>query len=431
MTGHRLRDTLLVVILTFPILGTFFPVEGYFSSTSSFAATNTGSSTISTYIVATLLAAALLIILRRPGLALVAFRQNWLLVAFILWCLISAAWSPDPAFSINRTLRLGLFAGVALYMIHALGLEKSACLLLAAIALSQLLSALAIIAFPNFAVAADARGAWRGALPHKNALGALSAIAILGSFIAWNTRAAKPLACLALTILSSVLLALANSVAALAALAVGLTITLVAMLSAKSSPTHRGFTLLLLAAAAALLTVAAPIIETALYEIIGRDPTLTGRSEIWAFVTDMIEQHPIWGYGHGIWNDLVFRERTLAYLGWPSPHAHNLWLDLRLQLGWPGLMLLATIMAIAVYQSIYLLLFRPTGPHLIAITILAVMLTRSYAETLIIEPDLGGAFWLAFATAGIGHAWRETQRQRQSAAAVIVARPANADYWGP
>lgn len=431
MTAHRLRDTLLVLILTFPILGTFFPVEGYFSSSSSFAATNTGSSTISTYVVATLLAAALLLILRRPGLALVAFRQNWPLVAFILWCLITSLWAPDPAFSINRTLRLGLFAGMALYMIHALGLEKSARLLLAAIALSQLLSALAIIGLPNFAVAADARGAWRGALPHKNALGALSAIAILGSLIAWNARSAKPLFCLALTILSSVLLALANSVAALAALAVGLTITLVAMLSAKSSPTHRGFTLLLLAAAAALLTVAAPIIETALYEIIGRDPTLTGRSEIWAFVTDMIEQHPIWGYGHGIWNDLVFRERTLAYLGWPSPHAHNLWLDLRLQLGWPGLMLLATIMAIAVYQSIYLLLFRPTGPHLIAIAILAAMLTRSYAETLIIEPDLGGAFWLAFATAGIGHAWRETQRQRQSAAAVIAARPANADYWGP
>jgi len=431
MTGPQLRDTLLVLILTFPILGTFFPIEGYFSASSSFAATNTGASTVSTYIVAALLAAALLTVIRHPSLTLTALRQNWLLAAFILWCFVTSAWSPDPAFSINRTLRLGLFAGVALSMIHVLGLAKSARLLLTAIALSQLISALAIISLPSFAIAADARGAWRGALPHKNALGALSAIAFLGGLIAWNSRAARPWACLTLTVLSTILLALANSVAALAALAAGFAITFYALLSANSSPTTRSFTLLLLAASAALIIASAPIIETALYELIGRDPTLTGRSDVWAFASDMIEQRPLWGYGHGIWNDLVFRERTLAYLGWPSPHAHNLWLDLRLQLGWPGLALIAAMMTVSICQSLYLLLFRPTGPHLLAIAILAVLLTRSYAETLIIEPDLGGAFWLTFATAGIGQAWRKTRQQRHSAAAAITPRPANADYWGP
>lgn len=431
MTGERVRDILLVLVLAFPILGTFFPVEGYFSASSSFAATNTGSATISTYVVMALLAAAIAVAVRRPAQTLIALGQNWPLIAFILWCFVTALWAPDPAFSVNRTLRLSLFAGVGLYMVEHLGTEKSLRLLLAAIALSQLLSALAIFALPGYAIALDARGAWRGALPHKNALGALSAIAILGGLIGWRSKLVRPIPALPLIALSGALLVLANSITALAALIIGLAVALYAMCSANSSPTNRCFMLMILGASAALLSVATPLLETALYEIIGREPTLTGRSDVWAFVTDMIEHRPLWGHGHGIWNDLVFRETTLAYLGWPSPHAHNLWLDLRLQLGWPGIALLAATIAIALYQAIWLLLFQPTGPQQLAVAILVVLLIRSYAETLVIEPDLGGAFWLAFAKASIGQSWRATRQQRQTAAAASNERQANVDYWGP
>lgn len=430
MRGEQLRDTLLVLVLTFPILGTFFPVEGYFSANSSFAATNTGSATVSTYIVMALLAAAAAIVIRYPGLTLLSLGRSWLLVGFILWCLVTALWAPDPAFSINRTLRLALFAGVALYMIGFLGLEKSARLLLAAIALSQVLSLLSILILPAQAIAPDARGAWRGALPHKNALGALSTIAILGSLLAWHNKTLRPLAALALCALATGLLVLANSVTALAALAVGFTIALCAMFVAHSTPTTRTLVLLLLAASVALLAFAAPVIETTLYDLTGRDLTLTGRSDVWSYAADMIEQRPFLGYGHGIWNDLAFRETARAYLGWQSPHAHNFWLDLRLQLGWPGLLLLAGTLAVTLCQAFYLLLFRAIGAHHIAIAILLVILVRGYAETLVVEPDLGGAFWLAFAVAGIDLAWRDTRRQRQLAAQ-CHARPANADYWGP
>lgn len=72
--------------------------------------------------------------------------------------------------------------------------------------------------------------------------------------------------------------------------------------------------------------------QLALYDpssVLGRDETLTGRSDIWAILVPYALRKPIWGHGvGGFWTDAM-REAT-------SSHAHNGYLDIILDIGFVG-----------------------------------------------------------------------------------------------
>lgn len=76
-----------------------------------------------------------------------------------------------------------------------------------------------------------------------------------------------------------------------------------------------------------------------LFSSIGKDATLTGRTDLWPLVMDMIWKHPWLGYGYGGfwqgWNG------ESAYIwraaGWTPTHPHNGYLALWLDLGLLGL----------------------------------------------------------------------------------------------
>lgn len=68
--------------------------------------------------------------------------------------------------------------------------------------------------------------------------------------------------------------------------------------------------------------------------ILGRDQTLTGRSEIWKYLVPYAMDKPILGHGFGgFWTD-AHREAS-------SSHAHNGYLDIILNLGFCGLLLIS------------------------------------------------------------------------------------------
>jgi O-antigen ligase len=73
-------------------------------------------------------------------------------------------------------------------------------------------------------------------------------------------------------------------------------------------------------------------------ELIGKDPTLTGRTEIWAFVINDIWMKPLFGWGYfGFWhgNNPAAREISDA-VNWTVPEAHNGLLELLLTVGIVG-----------------------------------------------------------------------------------------------
>ncbi|OCR00357.1 O-antigen polymerase [Oscillatoriales cyanobacterium USR001] len=87
-------------------------------------------------------------------------------------------------------------------------------------------------------------------------------------------------------------------------------------------------------------------LESIIVDGLGKDMTLTGRTEFWPLIIDRInENNPIFGYGMiGFWQPWRELENPaygiiVAKSGFIPPHSHNGFLDLVCDLGWGGLFL--------------------------------------------------------------------------------------------
>src|SRR5690606_21354638 len=71
---------------------------------------------------------------------------------------------------------------------------------------------------------------------------------------------------------------------------------------------------------------------------LGKDPSLTGRTDIWAALMRRVADQPWTGFGYqAFWGrDSIPAEFVRRETQWPVPSAHNGWIDLLVQLGWPG-----------------------------------------------------------------------------------------------
>jgi exopolysaccharide production protein ExoQ len=74
---------------------------------------------------------------------------------------------------------------------------------------------------------------------------------------------------------------------------------------------------------------------------IGKDPTLTGRTEMWPYIMEMIWKQPWLGYGYSaFWNDWDSPGAYVWYAArWTPPNSHNGFLDLWLDFGLVGLII--------------------------------------------------------------------------------------------
>jgi exopolysaccharide production protein ExoQ len=93
---------------------------------------------------------------------------------------------------------------------------------------------------------------------------------------------------------------------------------------------------------ALLVTVLAPFI----FQALGKAPTLTGRTDIWAALDGALHARPWFGWGfQAFWTDRSItspvEEIEAAMQGFRPPDAHSTPLDIRLQLGFVGIGLAA------------------------------------------------------------------------------------------
>ncbi|WP_104130339.1 O-antigen ligase [Cryobacterium sp. N21] len=148
-------------------------------------------------------------------------------------------------------------------------------------------------------------------------------------------------------------------------------------------------------AAASVLAVAAALalFSGQLFGVLGRSDDLTGRFDIWGSVTHLALERPVFGWGWvSYWvpwvepfNDLAVRN-GVTYL-----QAHNVWLDVWLQLGVIGVILFAALVFSTLWRAWFLAVDRPrlgvkdTEPFaasaLLPLLLLAALIAQSIAES--------------------------------------------------
>jgi exopolysaccharide production protein ExoQ len=97
-----------------------------------------------------------------------------------------------------------------------------------------------------------------------------------------------------------------------------------------------------LAVAALALGAAVMVFASdAVFGLLGKDATLTGRTRLWAAIMRQIDERPWQGFGYGAVWDETGRWGPLAWIthdaGFVAHHAHNSWLEQWLSLGVIGL----------------------------------------------------------------------------------------------
>jgi O-antigen ligase len=283
------------------------------------------------------------------GIALVCRKSNFvphLTPALLLYCalsFLSIAWSEDPYLSLISAVRLLEYVIAIVALCEVLRLEIVCRAFLNIIAFIILSSVAMAILVPGYGVhqANDVvqsvhAGLWRGAFGHKNELGAMASISAI-AFLYFGCLCSSHLGFRFVVVIASLAcLIFAGSAGALVSLVVVLTVYLVIFLTWRWPMAFSWLFVLIVIA-----TLAGGLVATEVnpFALVGRDATLTGRTEMWPVVLAMIADSPLLGHGYYAGSSAFAGPRLSDYFGQIATHAHNGYLNILLDNGIIGLSL--------------------------------------------------------------------------------------------
>lgn len=266
-----------------------------------------------------------------------------LLLLLIGVALISVLWSVAPQVTLRSSFALIGTTLFGAYLAVRFSLREQLQLLAWALGIAALFSLAFAFALPEYGVMNDARGeAWRGIYHHKNVLGRLMSLSTaVFFFLALGGRRHRWLTwcgfCLSLGLL---LLSGAKT-----ALVVLLTVLILLPLYRALREAYTIIVPILItcvfAVGGGLVWLSSNLDST--FGVLGRDATLTGRTDIWSAVVGMIAERPWLGYGYSAfwlgWEgesaQVWIRLSAFTANLYPT-HSHNGMLDLWLDLGFVG-----------------------------------------------------------------------------------------------
>ncbi len=346
-------------------------------------------------------AVALGLIFARPGESLRAVLHNPLLWALTALAFVSAFWSIDPAVTERRAVAV-LFTTLAALAIGSRydwpGLARVLATAYAGLALASFLVG---VLLPSYGRMADVfPGSWRGVYFDKNGLGDGMTIGVMVFLAAAVLDGGRRRLWAALAGLALLLVLLSGSKTSLVSLLIGLG-AMGGVAAARRGPAMAVGVTFAAVVGIGLFAVFVASDPAAVLGLLGKDATLTGRTQIWTAVLRQIHQRPWTGFGYGaIWTD----ESGWGPLAWIAKqakfkphHSHNGWLEIWLGLGYVGLtawtaLFVQTLAAAAV--SVY----RSRGAYL-AFPILVVYGLVSLTESVtFVYNDL---IWVLFATLSV------------------------------
>ena len=330
--------TLWMLISASRPLGVWFGVTG----------TNESGSPLDRWLLAGLgIAGVLVLARRRIDLSRILRKQKWLLV-LLVYMFLSTLWSDISLIALRRWLRECVGIVIILLIVSDGNPQRALASVLRRTAYILIPFSLVLIKYYPALGRAYGRWSgvemWTGVTGHKNLLGRLCMISIFFLLWAlyewWRERPVlgehyHPYADVTVLVLAVYLLFGSNSATSLATLLLGIAAFLGLRWFWRMQLTVPRAGLLALVLVLVGYGVSIPYLGgsdvAGFTSFLGRDNTLTGRTDVWAAVLPAIDRRPLLGYGFGsFWTDARRDQYDI-------PTAHNGYLDVMLELGQVGL----------------------------------------------------------------------------------------------
>ena len=328
------------------------------------------------------------------AILLLGRRQCWewakkdrLLLLLLALAVLSISWSEDPATTCKRAFALLGTAAASIYLASQYKTKDLIKLLAWSLGLAALASVAMALVAPAYGVMNDiSPGAWQGIYTHKNILGRVMALGAI-SFVFLATTSPKHrligwsgFLFLLLVVIES------HSLTALLALLAALSLIPVLLALRRRPAFIPSLTLALFALA--LMTVWLTDSSHNVVNAFGRDPTFTGRVDLWQSASRVIDKRPWLGHGYGTaWVGGGDDATTdiAQFSEWNAPNAHNGFLNLTLDLGFVGLILFFLATAVALHRAIRHLRVDPGMEALWPPVLLTFVLLINLMESLLLK----------------------------------------------
>jgi exopolysaccharide production protein ExoQ len=309
-----------------------------------------------------LLLVAILVVISRNQRVMKILKANGPIILFFLYCAVSIVWSDYPGVAFKRWFKA--LGDLTIILIVLSESDATAAIKRFLARPAYVLIPLSILFIKYYPQLGTLYGPWggprmnTGVTMNKNTLGAIClcfGLAALWRFLAaFDDRKAEERTRVLVAqgvILSMVvwLLYKSNSMTSTSCFLMASILMLLTRLKfVKQKPAIVHFVIVaMLAASASVLFLGASPDALA---TMGRDPTVTGRTEVWGWLFSLV-QNPLVGAGFESYWLGPRLEKLWSIYWWHPNEAHNGYIEIYLNLGWIGIMLLAVVLVTA-YRKI-------------------------------------------------------------------------------
>lgn len=284
------------------------------------------------------------------NIILVIIRSPHLL-ALLAWAVLSALWSENRNATLSRLVALSMTTFFAMFFATRYR-AKEQLRILAVVMTLYVVTSLFMVGIGQ----GTSGLAFEGVFTQKNVFGRVMTIGVIVALVYPVTSARtllyKRIGFVVCALMVGLSLSATSLIALVAVLALFLAYRVLRLGTVQVVAMFIGLGVPIIIMTQVLVTVDPETILTAL----GRDATLTGRTDVWDKVSYAISYRPWLGYGYGsFWNMWGGTYGTLWSPddNWTPGSAHNAYLDITVNLGYIGLGIFLTGFIITYIQALY------------------------------------------------------------------------------
>jgi exopolysaccharide production protein ExoQ len=325
------------------------------------------------------------------------------LAPYIAVATMSLMWSQDFDLSLRRLVSFLFTCLFGMYFAVRFTTRSQIRMMLTATSILAVASILLVAVEPQYALDhTQHAGAWQGVFAGKNACAMVMVVGLMSAMVYRPTSVATRFGKLVSIALFLGVIGMAQSSGAVLQVAVlAVLIPLLLHLSRYETRT-RSFICAILVMGVCVGTFFLIQFLPDILRTLNRDPTLTGRTQIWTDVMNSISKRPLLGYGYGsFWTGLSGEATHIVLaLKWNIPNAHDGYLDIWLSLGVLGVAMFCIALIQALRRVWQVLMSGELRSNLwLVMGVLLILLYNIDESVLISAPSL---MWTLFVSSVCG-----------------------------